>query len=105
MLKNKRFKTICIVVFLVCTFLIIGIGTYNEIQIRQHGKSSIAEVVDKKEYMSKGFKTYEIEYRVDGETHTGSVSKKLYKRLDIGSHIEAIEYKGKTTLFESYDSN
>ncbi len=90
--------------FLVCTFLLIGVGTYNEIQARKHGKTSITEVVDMKEYTSKGFKTYEIKYKVDGETHTGSVSKKVYKRLDIGSRIEVVEYKGKTMLFESYDS-
>ncbi|HDR7647222.1 hypothetical protein S3E15_01792 [Bacillus mycoides] len=48
--------------------------------------------------------TYEIKYKVDGETHTGSVSKKVYKHLDIGSRIEVVEYKGKTMLFESYGS-
>ncbi|OSY02573.1 hypothetical protein S2E19_03855 [Bacillus mycoides] len=57
-----------------------------------------------KEYTSRGGKTYEIKYKVDGETHTGSVSKKVYKRLDIGSRIEVVEYKGKTMLFESYGS-
>ncbi|EOO34737.1 hypothetical protein [Bacillus mycoides] len=103
-MKKKRFRIGCIVVFLVCTFLLIGVGTYSEIQVRQHGKSSIAEVVDMKEYTSRGGKTYEIKYKVDGETHTGSVSKKVYKRLDIGSRIEVVEYKGKTMLFESYGS-
>jgi len=57
-----------------------------------------------KEYTPRGVKTYEIKYKVDGETHTGSVSKKVYKRLDIGSRIEVVEYKGKTMLFESYGS-
>ncbi|MED1114176.1 hypothetical protein [Bacillus paramycoides] len=48
-MKKKRFRIGCIVVFLVCTFLLIGVGTYDKIQVRQHGKSSIAEVVDMKE--------------------------------------------------------
>jgi hypothetical protein len=43
------------------------------------------------------------EYYIKDKTYLGNIDKELYKKLDKGSKIEVLEYKGKTIMYDSYD--
>lgn len=47
--------------------------------------------------------SYEIKYKIKDKTYLGNIDKELYKKLDKGSKIEVLEYKGKTIMYDSYD--
>lgn len=59
--------------------------------------------MDKKEYSTMRDNSYEIKYKIKDKTYLGNIDKELYKKLDKGSKIEVLEYKGKTIMYDSYD--
>ncbi len=99
----KRLIVIYISVFIIGAIIFVGKHTIEEFQVRQYGKPVIVEVVDKKEYSTMRGNSYEIKYKIKDKTYLGNIDKELYKKLDKGTKIEVLEYKGKTIMYDSYD--